>query len=87
MLDKTDHNESPSNVEARPLRDIRNWRRLTMRGLAQHAGVAPSTIYMIEAGRSTPHLSVVRRIAEVLDVDAQAIIEFRLAIRAYGGLR
>ena len=60
-------------------------RLLTIRELAKLAGVAPSTIYSIESGRSTPHLAVVRRIAEALGVEPRTITEFRQAIRAHGG--
>jgi DNA-binding XRE family transcriptional regulator len=49
--------------------------------------VAPTTIYMIEAGRSVPHLSVVRKIVDVLQVEARAISEFRHAITVYGAGR
>jgi DNA-binding XRE family transcriptional regulator len=70
-----------------PLREVRAERLLSIRELASRAEVAPSTIYMIEAGRSTPQLAVARLIAEALDVDALSITEFRQAIRARGGLR
>src|SRR5262245_35053318 len=39
------------------LRELRADRLLTIRELAQQAGVAPSSIYLIEAGRGTPRLS------------------------------
>jgi DNA-binding XRE family transcriptional regulator len=60
---------------------------MTIRELAQHAGVAPSTIYMIESGRSLPRLSVARRLAEALGIDPLLVEEFRGSIRAHGGLR
>jgi DNA-binding XRE family transcriptional regulator len=73
--------------DGRSLRDVRAERLLSMRELARLADVTPNTIYRIEAGRSTPQLSVARRIAEALSVDALAITEFRQAIRVHGGLR
>ena len=73
--------------DGRPLRDVRAEQLLSMRELARLANVAPSTIYLIETGRSTPHLSVVRRLARALKVDPVTITEFRRAIRAHGGLR
>jgi len=60
---------------------------LSMRELAQVANVAPSTIYLIETGRSTPQLGVIRRLATALEVDPQTVAEFRRAIHHHGGLR
>jgi DNA-binding XRE family transcriptional regulator len=73
--------------EGRPLRDVRAELLLSIRDLAQRAGVAPSTIFLIESGRSTPRLSVARRLAEALNVDPLTVREFRRAIQAAGGLR
>jgi transcriptional regulator with XRE-family HTH domain len=64
------------------LRVVRTERLLTIRGLAQRAGVVPSTVYHIEAGRSVPRLSVVRRLAAALEIDPAAVDEFRPAIEA-----
>jgi transcriptional regulator with XRE-family HTH domain len=64
------------------LREVRAERLLTIRELAQRAGTAPSTIYLIEAGRTVPRLRVVRRLAAALDIDPAAIDEFRPAIEA-----
>jgi transcriptional regulator with XRE-family HTH domain len=64
------------------LRVVRTERLLTIRGLAQRAGVVPSTVYLIEAGRSVPRLSVVRRLAAALEIDPAAVDEFRQAIEA-----
>ena len=73
--------------DGQPLRAVRAERLLTIRELADLASVAPSTIYLIESRRSTPHLAVVRRLAEALDVDPLTVAEFRHAIRIHGGLR
>ena len=75
----------PDDASTRPLRDLRAERLLSIRELARLAGVAPSTIYLTEAGRTTPHASVVRRIAAALQVDAHAVAELRRAIEAYAG--
>ena len=64
------------------LREVRAERMLSIRELAKLAEVAPSTIYLIEAGRSRPRLSVARRIAEVLGERPQDIQEFQRTISA-----
>jgi transcriptional regulator with XRE-family HTH domain len=87
VTDSTERFGAAPESDGRSLRDVRAERLLSLRELARLAGVAPSTIYKIELGRSTPHLSVVRRIAVALNVDAATVTEFRRAIRARGGLR
>jgi transcriptional regulator with XRE-family HTH domain len=72
---------------ARPLRAVRAERLLSLRELAQLADVATGTIYQIEAGRTMPQLSVIRRLSGALDVDSWEVAEFRRAMRARGGLR
>jgi transcriptional regulator with XRE-family HTH domain len=62
------------------LREARAERLLSMRQLATKAGVASSTIYLIETGRSIPRLSSIRRIAAALGIEPTEIDEFRLAI-------
>jgi transcriptional regulator with XRE-family HTH domain len=64
------------------LRELRADRLLSIRELAQQAGVAPSSIYLIEAGRGTARLSTMRRLATALGVDPEAVAEFRQAIDA-----
>jgi DNA-binding XRE family transcriptional regulator len=86
MTERNQPDGKPEPPE-RSLRDVRAERLLSIRDLARLAGVAPSTIYMIEVGRSTPRLDVVRRLAEALSVDPLIVSEFRRAIRHHGGLR
>jgi DNA-binding XRE family transcriptional regulator len=62
------------------LREMRALRLLTIRELAKLAGVAPSTIFTIEPGRSTPHLAIIRRLVDALGVEPHAITEFSRAI-------
>lgn len=85
MSDPRNRSDSVSKLDERSLRELRAERLMTIRELAQLAGVAPSTIYLIESGRSIPHLAVVRRIAAALKVDPQQVTEFRRAIQARGG--
>lgn len=62
------------------LREARAARLLTVRGLAEKAGVAPSTVFLIESGRSTPRFTAIRNLSAALDVDPSEIDEFRAAI-------
>jgi transcriptional regulator with XRE-family HTH domain len=62
------------------LRELRADRLLTIRALAQQAGVAPSSIHLIETRRVTPQMTTMRRIATALGVDPKTVAEFRQAI-------
>jgi DNA-binding XRE family transcriptional regulator len=73
------------DLEPKPLREWRAEHMLSIRDLALRAEVSPSTIFLIEAGRSTPRPSVGRRLAEALNVEPRAITELLRTIRAYGG--
>ena len=75
----------PDDASTRPLRELRAERLLSIRELARLADVAPSTIYLTEAGRTVPRPSVMRRIAAALGVDAHEVAEFRRAIEAHAG--
>ncbi len=71
---------------AHPLRAVWADRVLSMRELADAAGMASSTIALTEAGRTTPRPASMRRIARALGVHPQAISEFRRALEA-GAIR
>ena len=62
------------------LKAARAARLLTVRGLAERAGVAPSTVYLIENGRSVPRFDAIRKLSAVLDVAPADIAEFQAAI-------
>jgi transcriptional regulator with XRE-family HTH domain len=64
------------------LREVRAECLLSIRELARRASVAPSTIYLIEAGRTIPRPSVVRRLSDVLGVEPRVIDEFQRSIEA-----
>jgi transcriptional regulator with XRE-family HTH domain len=57
---------------------VRKRKLLSQRALAQQAGVALSTIYLLEAGK-TEHVTfkVMRRVSDALGVEPTAIAEFR----------
>ena len=64
------------------LRELRAERLLSIRELARQASIAPSTLFLIEAGRTIPRQRVARQIAEVLGVDPMLVDELRRRIEA-----
>ncbi len=64
----------------RTLKEARAARLLTVRGLAERAGVAPSTVYLVENGRSVPRFAVIRALCDALGVEPGDIAEFTAAI-------
>jgi transcriptional regulator with XRE-family HTH domain len=64
-----------------PLATIRKRKLLSQRALAKQAGVALSTIYLLEAGK-TQHATfkVMRAVSQSLGVPPEAIAEFRRAM-------
>jgi DNA-binding XRE family transcriptional regulator len=69
-------------VDMVSLRTLRAERLLSIRELARRAAVAPSTIYLIEVGRTIPRQRVARQIAKVLRVDPMEVDELRRRIEA-----
>lgn len=65
----------------KPLRDWRTERLLSVRELAQAAGVTHTTLIQLEHGRQRPHYATMRRIAEALGVPATEITEFAAALK------
>lgn len=66
------------------LKEWRARRLLTVRGLAEAAGVAPTTVYLAETGRSAPSFRVVRALSDALGVEPTEVAEFAAAIEAVG---
>ncbi len=62
------------------LKAARAARLLTVRGLAERAGVAFSTVHLIENGRSVPRFDVIQKLSTALDVEPSEIAEFQAAI-------
>jgi transcriptional regulator with XRE-family HTH domain len=60
---------------------LRRRRLLSQRALARRAGVAPSSVPMIETGKTIPQLVVMRRIVDALGLtDPTEVDEFRRAL-------
>jgi transcriptional regulator with XRE-family HTH domain len=66
------------------LKEWRARRLLTVRALAEAAGVAPVTVHLVETGRSTPTFRVIRALSEALGVPPEEVVEFAAAIEAVG---
>ena len=62
------------------LREARAARLLTVRGLAERAGVAFSTVHLIETGKSVPRFSVIAKLSAALGVEPGEIAEFAAAM-------
>lgn len=62
------------------LRELRANQLLSIRELARRASVAPSTIYLIESGRTIASQRVARLVSEVLGVDPSDVEEFHRRI-------
>jgi len=62
------------------LREARAARLLTIRGLAKHAGVAVSTVHLIETGKSVPRFVVIQKLSAALGIEPQEVSEFAAAI-------
>lgn len=63
---------------ALPLATLRRRKLLSQRALAQGAGVALSTIYLLEAGKTErATFKVIRAVSDALEVPPERIAEFR----------
>jgi transcriptional regulator with XRE-family HTH domain len=68
-------------VPTAPLASIRKRHLLSQRALATRAGVALSTIYLLEAGRTDRvTFKVMRAVSDALGVPPESIAEFRRVI-------
>jgi HTH-type transcriptional regulator, competence development regulator len=57
------------------LRKVRDKRLLSQRELAERAGLSPTTILKLEAGRvDEPHPRTIRKLADALEVDPDELV-------------
>lgn len=63
-------------VDTERLRRLRIEAGLSLRGLAQAAGVAHDTTMEIEAGRRRPHPATVKKLATALGVNVGDLIDW-----------
>ena len=72
-----------SESAALPLALVRRRNLLSQRDLAARAGVALSTIYLLEAGKTERvTFKVMRAVSDALGVPPQAIAEFQRVIES-----
>ncbi len=62
----------------RTLNELREGAYLTTRELAKRARVAPATLWRIEQAKTKPHITTMRKIADVLGVHPSEVAEFTL---------
>ena len=63
------------NVER--LKTLRTEHVLTLRELAEAAGVSKDTIWRLENGHSEAHPSTIRKLAKALDVQPKELVKAR----------
>ena len=64
------------------LREERVRRLLSVRALAKRAGVAPTTVHLVETGQRLPQLLTAQKLSAALGVEPNEVDEFRAAIEA-----
>ncbi len=69
-----------ASVQRRSLAEVRAACGLTVRALAERAGISPSTVYLIEHGKTVAQLDVARRLSEALGVGPWEVDELARAI-------
>lgn len=69
-----------STLYRRPFAETRRRAFLTIRELAEKAGVSTKTIVDIEHGRSEPQLRTIKLLSQTLEVDPLSIEEFAAVI-------
>lgn len=68
----------------RTLRQWRHERLLTLRALADRAGLAHGTVWGVETGERVPTIGTVERLSETLGVAPSEVAELARALEARG---
>ena len=71
---------SGTEAETRTLKQARTARMLTVRGLADAAGVSLSTVHEVETGKRPARFGTIRRLSDALGVEPDQITEFRAVL-------
>jgi transcriptional regulator with XRE-family HTH domain len=64
-------------IDMEKLKELRETRALSLRELANEAGVGHNTIYRIEHGQGNAHPRTVRRLAKALGVEPRELMKKR----------
>ncbi len=67
-------------MPVRTLEQLRRERLLTIRALAEAAGVSTRTVLQVEHGARTPQPGTIKRLAAALGVEPARVREFRAAM-------
>ena len=62
------------------LREERVRQLLSVRQLAKRAGVAPTTVHLVETEQRLPQYLTIEKLCRALDVDPTTIAEFQAAL-------
>ena len=62
-------------IDGEKLKTLREARFLSHRELAERAGVSPTTVLNLEAGKAEPQRRTVRKLAQALGVDPAELVE------------
>ena len=62
------------------LRQARSARMLTIRALAEKAGVSPHTVHQVETGQRPPRFATIRALSDALGVEPEQVAEFRAVL-------
>ena len=69
-----------TETEVQTLRQARSARLLTIRALAEQAGVSPHTVHQVERGARPPQFGTIRRLSAALGVEPTQVAEFRAVL-------
>ncbi len=67
-------------MASRSMVQLRRERLLTIRGLAEAAGVSPRTVLLVEHGEQVPRPGTIKKLAAALGVEPAQVREFRAAM-------
>ena len=63
------------HIDGEKLRGMREAKFLSHRELATRAGVSPTTVLNLEAGKAEPQRRTVRKLARALEVDPAELVK------------
>lgn len=63
------------NIDGEKLKELRDARFLSHRELAKIAGVSPTTVLALEAGKTEAQRRTIRKLAEALEVDPRELVK------------